>query len=671
MNPTGWTLQWSDPITLEVLGTVALEGLGALEGGRTTGPGIQFSFASHRASSCTIRLQGIDPKTAPQIPFEAPVVIANAAGTVFQGKRTDWHGTASPGSTGVSYTFEDSYYDLDHITFKQQPSITGSLPWPDCVLFQDNTPGPTLGWYVKTSDQLVRVLQSAIASGVNIQIGTIDLCERQPWPSGVLNPDAHTYQLEPQGYYLPFYPIRCIKISEAIKICLKPHPDCFTEIDYTTTPPTFNVRRRSSLGGGGISGTPNPDLVGTPMAAKTLPYAYTDADGLRHESSSVKPRPELQPRRIAIYYQIDGQTSGGPTYTFVLDAYGGSPPSEIPSGIPGALAWLAATEGVRAMDYSVNLAGPTTKTTTAVLNTYPFYPANLDLWRLKCQPLRADDICPDGTNGALMFCDPPNIKVRDNSGNNIDLNSFGWYIVSGSVSPWMGVTAIEANVSADFTYTKMESDWITVKEKNTKHTHHFRIKLCNYDSAANGNLFSTTQILSSGEGLPLGLAKGLFKDLSPMQYNLSHRILETDGFKGFIKPGKHAINLAGGATEWITMNAAVQSTDYTLHADGNGVVFADFDVRCGPVEHLEAGELTQLMNLFTNRRTAEYDLTARVGIESPSSVPMPTDTEKENSTADTPDQSSNRYRSPTDTNGNWADVFIDSDAVLTNAKRNL
>ena len=163
--------------------------------------------------------------------------------------------------------------------------------------------------------------------------------------------------------------------------------------------------------------------------------------------------------------------------------------------------------------------------------------------------------------------------------------------------------------------------------------------------------FSSTQTLSAGEVLPLGLAKGLFNALSPMQYNLTHRILETDGFQGFIKPGKHAINLAGGATEWATMNATVQSTDYTLHADGNGVVFADFDVKCGPVEHLEAGELIQLMNLFTNRRTAEYDMSARVGVESAGATSLPTDTEKENSTHDQPTMSSINIFNPL-TNGN-------------------
>jgi len=47
--------------------------------------------------------------------------------------------------------------------------------------------------------------------------------------------------------YVPFYPIRAMRCAEAIKIALRVHPDCACEIDYTTTPPTFNIRKRANL----------------------------------------------------------------------------------------------------------------------------------------------------------------------------------------------------------------------------------------------------------------------------------------------------------------------------------------------------------------------------------------------------------------------------------------
>lgn len=656
MKSTGWTLQYSDPVTKAVIGTIPLEGLGVLEGGpgKLVGMGIKCEFASHRASTINLRLPGIDPKTAPKIPFESPIVIKDETGTPqFRGKRTDRRGDARPGQTSITITIEDAYYDLAHITLKQLPNIVGGVPWPDVVLFQENTVGANLGGYVKTSDQLVRVLQYAITCGVNLQIGTIDLCELQPWPTGAVNPNAPnpppTYQLEPQGYYVPFYPSRCVKISEAIQFCLRVHPDCFTEIDYTTTPPTFNVRRRSALT------TPNPAIT-SPMSPKNLPYSYTDTNGLRHTATDIQERRELQPKRIAIYYQITGQTSGGPVYEFIVDAYGYAPTSPyLPQNL-GTVALLAATEGIRAMDYSVNLAGATTVTASAYLRTLPFNPYTLDLWRLKCQPLNATDI----TN----LSGPTNVFVKDDNGNVL---AQGCYLDAGQVTVMMtGVDApVVANVTADFSYTKPSGQL-------EKATHHLRLKLMNYDTGAGGQTFTNTQETAPGEVVPAGLAQGLFTVLSPLQYSLSHHILETNGFQGFVKPGKHCLNLivAPGdvvlgdlSAQWAVMNAAVQATEYTLHTDGNGKVFAEFQVKCGPVEHLEAGELVQLMNMFTNRRTAEYDMTARVGGGAAGSVSLATDTDKENSTHGAPTYSAFNLFTPDGT------VTGNPDSTKPQAKR--
>ena len=617
MNATGWTLAYNPNYPAVGTATVALEALGALEGGPVTGDGIRFRFASHRQSTVTIRLPGIDPKVAPQIPFESPVTIYQGPGAtnpMFQGRRIDRSGVASPGSTGVEYTFADAWYDLDHITFKQASNVPGFQPWPDCVLFQENTPGVNLGGYVKTSDQLNRVLVAAIAVGVNLQVGTIDLCPVQP------------SQTAPYGLYVPFYPIRCVKMSEAIKICLRVHPDCFTEIDYSTTPPTFNVRRRAVL------------------VAKTLPYAQVDANGLRHVATDIQPRPELQPRRVSVFYQQTATVNGTPAVSFVSDTY--------PVG---------ATDGVRALDYSVNLAGPTEKVTTAVLNTLAFNPNSLALWKLKCQPLASSDIPPNGS-GSLAFASTPNVTVKDNIGNAINLSNFGFYIQNGTVATWMVVNVVEANVSADFTYSKLMPDGVTVKEVNGKHTHHFRINLCNWDSVNGGNTFQFRQVLSAGEVIPLGLAQGVYTALATLQYSLSHTLREDAGFQGFVKPGKHAINLAGGAAAWTTMNAALQTTDYTLFASGTGKVFSRFQVRCGPVEQLEAGQLVELLNIFANRRMAEIDTSSRItGTLSGAVTPMPTNTDKENSTSETPNQLLNRLRATTaDGNGNFTDILFDA-----------
>ena len=126
-------------------------------------------------------------------------------------------------------------------------------------------------------------------------------------------------QIDP-ALFVPWYPVRCQNCAESIKICLRDHPDAFTEIDYTTTPPTFNARLRSSL---------------TP---KTLPYAYTDANGIQHVSTEVKPRPDLIPSRIGIFYRY---TINGTAVAYPRDIW--------PVNAP---------DGLIALDYSIDLQGP-------------------------------------------------------------------------------------------------------------------------------------------------------------------------------------------------------------------------------------------------------------------------------------------------------------------------
>jgi hypothetical protein len=122
---------------------------------------------------------------------------------------------------------------------------------------------------------------------------------------------------------------------------------------------------------------------------------------------------------------------------------------------------------------------------------------------------------------------------------------------------------------------------------------------------------SFSNLLASGQFVPWGLAQSIWESLQTMQYQLRQSQRE-EPFTGFIKPGKHCINLAGGNPAWAGMNATVQETSYTLRQRPDGVVWAMSEVSCGPVEHLEAGQLVQLFNIFANRDLAKIDPWERI-----------------------------------------------------------
>ena len=636
MTPTGLTLQYQD--ANNATQTVALEAAGALEGGSVTGLP-RFTFRSHGESECTIRFPGVSPDVAPQIPFESKVIIKRNGSPIFQGRRINRSGQADVHQPYVEYTFQDAFYDLAHLTFKQtwfscayQPAtlsgsrltfenelgqwfsyttpgefaaggvlydsnqtrigtftgmtaidsttativgvvcagVVGSVTllnnYPDTVLFQYiwddpyQTASQINQFYITTGSQLVEILNFSIAAGVDLQFNTTEIetsC----------------------SFYVPWYPVRSAKCSDAIAICLRMHPDCFTEIDYTTTPPTFHVRKRKDL------------------TQISLPYETTDTNNRRHVATNITPRPELVPKRIGIFYRY---LMNGNAIMFPQDIY---PVNE--------------SDGLRAFDYSLDLQGPRFSTTSHDLTSKAFNRNDINWWLTKCGSLRAKEIPIQGNADGVQFDSSKPIEVVDDNDVDINTNTYGWELLSGSVDFWYsGVHTVDATAKGYFKYKIKDANGNPIWTPKS-HLQTARVKLVNSASKT----FIFTQYLTNGEAIPQGLAQSVYESLQSLQYNLNHVIFENPWGGSFIKPGKHGVNLLGGSTDWETMNATVQETQYTLHADTNGNIFADCTVRCGPVQHLEPGQLVQLFNMFVNRDLVKIDPWERItGIASPNST---------------------------------------------------
>jgi hypothetical protein len=474
-----------------------------------------------------------------------------------------------------------------------------------------------------------------------------------------------------------------VKCGDAIRHCLRLHPDCFTEIDYTTTPPKFNVRQRSNL------------------TAVTLPYAYADSSGRKHIASDIQPRPELQPKRVALFYRvissgylintpvdiwpqsnlsvlgpvITGQDVGGsaapytaggtPLVGTAMTNIGTSTVVTIPVGAPG---------GLRALDYAIDLAGPKITATSAAITSAAFNPASLSWWQQKLPSLTVG-IPASGPGSLALLSTAINtgaataISVVDGTGAYVNLALYDWELLPESAPmAWMtgtnGALAVtEAIVTAHFNYTKSKTigtGSLAISTPND-HVHHVRIKLVN--SASLAETFS--QLVNTGEAIPSNLAQTVYNSLSTLQYSFSHTIVEKP-FNGWVKPGKHAVNLGGteAAAAWATMQATVQSTEYKMHLDGGGNTYDNFTVKCGPVEHLEPGQLVQLFNVFANRDLTKVDTNERLsGIAAQgTTVSMPSDTAQENSVPAEPDRGLQVFNAPDSTNTGVTNAFAQNPA---------
>jgi hypothetical protein len=592
---------------------------------------VRVELATHAASKVTLPLASLPPEIAPAIPFEAPCIIYTGrtqigfGGTIlFQGRRTDNSGQATASIANQELVIEDAWYDLRFITLQAAwQNVTGYTNgnptygpvnvWPDCVLMQASPAGMLLpsGAYTAyvpaavnshiTTGQAIReMLAYAIHfAGVNLQIGQID-------------PAA----------YVPFYPVRSRRIADCIKVALRVHPDCCCEIDYTTTPPTFNVRARANL------------------AALTLPYKGS-ANGRTHLTSTVRPRPDLQATRVGIYIKTNTTVNGQDVVNVGTDIYP-----------------LNAASGLRSLDVSLDMSGPKLAKTSATLITAAFDPTNLAWWAQKVPSLapQPNGQIPASGAGALTLLDATvngglighlkGIQVTDDSGNAISLLTYPYELVSGTPASWMqstlggNVAWIEANVTAFFTYNKVTSaGGSAVVDQVGEHMHTCRVKLINTASGT----FNLSQTLSTGEVYPSGLAQNIYNSLAALQYNFVHSVLESP-FITLVKPGKHSLNLQGGSPAWVAMAAMIQSVDIDLmFSPASGITTAKTTIHCGPVDHLEAGELVELFNLFCNRDLSKINPSERSGGTSMSGgqVTLGAETPKENSVPSIPVPSEN------------------------------
>jgi len=582
----------------------------------------RIAYSSHGASRASLPLVGQPPEISPVIPFEAACTIytgrtfaagAWSGGTIlFQGRRTDNFGEASGPSAGTELTIEDAWYDLRLLTLQAVwQTITGgtitsptygTATWPDCVLFQATpgvtyTPAPVNG-HITTGQALTEILNYAISTGVNLQVGVIS-----------------------PALYVPFYPVRSVRCADAIKHCLRVHPDCTTEIDYTTTPPTFHVRQRSGLTG------------------LTLPYAGTASPSggtvQTHLTSQIKPRPDLQPSRVGIYIKQTASIGGQPVVSVGTDIY--------PTGV---------SSGLRSFDTSLDMVGPRITQVTARITSTAFDPTNLAWWQLKVPAFSQPETVPGSLallNTAINDGSKNCITVVDETGAAVNLATYAYVMEDhGTAHAWMqlsgggAVLVTKAIVTGHFTYQRRKNVgtaaspvWVPVKTPND-HPHPLRLKLTNSPSA----VYTLNQVVSTGEVYPTGLAQGIYTALSTLQYEFNHTILEQP-FTTIIKPGKHALNISGGAAAWSSMAAMVQAVtmDFISSPD-TGLVSAKTQVRCGPVEHLEAGQLVQLFNVFQNRDLGRINPNERAsGLPNGGgTAAMPDDTAKENTTHASPDE---------------------------------
>jgi hypothetical protein len=587
-------------------------------------------------------------------PFEAPVIIrtgrVSATGndnsfsggaTKFSGKRVGMEAAASGRAQGVTYEFLGPWYDLANTHYLQTFQGAAILPYaPGEVVLNTSTANSLNALlFISIGDQLQAILQWLLDQyaaqgmaapfqyvGRDLNSGAIDLSVTGTAAVGANTDkagDAYDFHINASptidaalfAQFLPSYIAKPMMCSQALQKMLEISPRTNLCFDYSTTPPTLYVRSVDNF----------------------APVSLALFNGVDHKSLNLKRRDDLVARAVVITYRITNTVNGRQVVDYAIDKWGAH----------GANSASDPSAGLRVLSETIDLQGYNVTTTTAQMDCEALAcrggtNATKRAWwasrrggeqakfsdsRVRFQDNAfAETTIPDAT---LTYATTAGVDGDDNPRvagaalSSADLALFTNRIVRGTHHSWMtiggnSVQSLKVRVSvktehalydvvatddtasqlpADESASNTATNGSRLGKVNSAETH-CDIELTNAANALDGSPFTATTVASStpGELYILGtggIAQYLFNALLPFQYDGEYAKVETN-FANNVGL-MNAINFAGGRSEWTTMNAQPQSI---IEDFGTRETF----VQIGVANHLSAGQLSSLLNMWAFRR---------------------------------------------------------------------
>lgn len=612
-----------------------------------TREGVKQTRHNMREDSFTGRIPTANITDDPVFPFEAQVIVRtgrtsqtgadnsfSGGVTKFSGKRVGLTAAADGSKMGVSYEYLGPWYDLTNTHFLQTFKGSAVNPYApgEIVLNTGLTPSGTL-LFISVGDQIQAILQWLLDQyaaqgmaapfqyvGRALNNGTIDLSTNGQGQVGVNSDKAgnqYVHQLSANstidaalyGTFLVSYIAKPMMCSQALQKCLELSPRTNISFDYSTTPPTIYVRSVDNF----------------------APANLALFNGVDHKSLHIKRRDDLVARTVVITYRITNTVNGKQAIDYAIDKWG-------PNGFNSN---LDPSAGLRVISETIDLQGFNQAVTTAEIDCEPLAciggnNATKRAWwsssrggeqkKFQDSRLRFQDETGKETavpDAVLTYADndPANGRIANQALSAADLGLFTNRIVHGTYHAWMAggniySLKVRASVKTEHAIYDVVAggdtkDQLPINEDasdaalngnrngkvNTEETQ-TNLELTNAVNGPGGTPFTASTVASStpGELFILGnggIAQYLFNALQKLQYDGEYAKVETD-FASNVNL-TNAINFTNGRAEWITMNAQPQSIteDY-----GTKETF----VQIGVVNHLSAGQLSSLLNMWAFRR---------------------------------------------------------------------
>ena len=490
----------------------------------------------------------LDPCKVLWVPPEGEPVV------YFQGRISSIPRLGAPGNEERRYVISDAWLDFERITYQQQWNlITGADEEgvttvaaqyrSECLL------GIDLYGNALTSDLvIVDAVNWAISRGAAVQLGTI---LRNTGGGSTASP-------------VPIKEVNDLPCSEVIKEMLKLTPDAVTWLDYSTTPPTFNVARRADC--------------------TVAPAAFSGV----FEDIELSPRYDLVRSEVLLRYVREDKTDGVPSTAIIIDA--------APDGADG-LAYDALVSTVR-------LAGGDATYQKQAVQATPVPATGTEdgaaaWWQSNCPAiakLTASrlSIVADTTSG---FVNPDQSSAND----DYDIADYPRQLVGGTLAPWMDVKSAQCTWYVAMTYhfpdiPDEESAYAAqLFDKSDPGGSVLSVTITG--TSASTKTYAQLSSYDQPEPAPVGFAATLYGALSVLHYEGSYSMA-----RGEIDPTSRlgiVLNITGSLQPWDTMNALVQEIVDDL--DEGRTTW-----KVGPPGHLSVQDLMAQLNYTRHRETGRH-----------------------------------------------------------------
>jgi len=455
--------------------------------------------------------------------------------------------SATSDSEQFSVTLVDPWWHLENLVYCQRFNVfTG---W-------DGTPGVTPLYTEDKSSHIT--LNQAYTGGI---IGTRAVLEDVlDWASDNSAPIQFTAGTFPD-MNIPLREEKDITCAEAIRRQVD-YMDAVSWFDYTTTPPTLKIARRSALTPVSRSIVGVKDISLTPRYDLQVPFVH-----LKFEK---------------LYSDTEGQ------FLQIVNQYA---PDPLPADKFGGL--LA----------TIVLSPRQTSTVKQYVECGGLDASDLDFWKDVKRELNNADLYAD------LAIQSYTVQAAETAAGYTkgDTVALPRYLYKGAIADWMSVTSVRVDVTAVLSYTVKEtlagSDKITLF-KSRLHT----VKVSLLATNAVTGEYRNSTLESAGEDPTefAGLATNIYTDLNTLSWDGQLSLVETE-CTGSIALG-NVLNLTSGNAAWATMNATVQAVSGDIDSGTTRVTL-------GVNKHLSAGQLVDLLRI--NRTRSSFRMTSNASTGSP------------------------------------------------------